>query len=105
MPTIILIALSQQVYPRIAREFVAIGRIRVAAQMEAIVLMQVLTLKLIEAIVLEVDRSREVVPDQVIRQDVQHRVDLLRSDVRLLVVHFIVQVPDVHSIDLRVEVI
>ena len=102
MPTIILIALSQQVYPRIAREFVAIGRIRVAAQMEAIVLMQVLTLKLIEAIVLEVDRSREV---EVFRQDVQHRVDLLRSDVRLLVVHFIVQVPDVHFIDLRVEAI
>ena len=102
MPTIILIALSQQVYPRIAREFVAIGRIRVAAQMEAIVLMQVLILKLIEAIVLEVDRSREV---EVFRQDVQHRVDLLRSDVRLLVVHFIVQVPDVHFIDLRVEAI
>ena len=101
MPTIILIALSQQVYPRIAREFVAIGRIRVAAQMEAIVLMQVLTLKLIEAIVLEVDRSREV---EVFRQDVPHRVDLLRSDVRLLVVHFIAQVPDVHFIDLRAEV-
>ena len=102
MPTIILIALSQQVYPRIAREFVAIGRIRVAAQMEAIVLMQVLTLKLIEAIVLEVDRSREV---EVFRQHVPHRVDLLRSDVRLLDVHFIVQVPDVHFIDLRADVI
>jgi len=105
MPTIILIALLQQVYPQIAREFVAIGRIRVAAQAEAIVLMQVLILKLIEAIVLEVDRNREEAPDQVIQQDVQHRVDLLRSDVRLLIVHFIVRVPNLHFIDLRAQVI